>query len=88
MLLLQVVTKKKYIQLANLRSVVAIKHNKSIIARHGIPLNVVTDNGPQFNSAEFKSFANEYEFNHIASSPNYPHSNGQIECKNSEKHPE
>ena len=31
-------------------------------ARHGIPEEVIYDNGPQFNYKEFKNFANKYEF--------------------------
>ena len=30
---------------------------KQHFARHGIPLIIMTDNGPQFTAAEFKHFA-------------------------------
>lgn len=52
---------------------------KSIFARHGVPMEVFTDNGPQFSSAEFKQFAEEWEFVHTTSSPHYPRSNGLVE---------
>ena len=52
---------------------------KSIFARHGIPSVLVTDNGPQFSSYEFKKFASIYSFKHITSSPRYPQSNGLME---------
>lgn len=52
---------------------------KSIFARHGIPDEVVSDNGPQFSSAEFRTFAQNWEFIHTTSSPGFPQSNGQSE---------
>uniref|UniRef100_A0A8C6NRG0 Gypsy retrotransposon integrase-like protein 1 n=1 Tax=Nothobranchius furzeri TaxID=105023 RepID=A0A8C6NRG0_NOTFU len=52
---------------------------KSIFARHGIPDVVVSDNGPQYASAEFKEFAKRWEFKHITSSPTHAQSNGQAE---------
>ncbi|UYV70824.1 K02A2.6-like [Cordylochernes scorpioides] len=55
-----------------------ILHCKSIFARHGIPEEVRSDNGPQFG-LEFKKFAKEYGFHHITSSPRFPQSNGFIE---------
>lgn len=56
-----------------------IQHMKSIIARHGIPQEIFTDNGPQFAAAEFKQFADKYGFRHKTSSPHYPQSNGEAE---------
>ena len=38
-----------------------------------------SDNGPQFSAQEFARFANEWDFSHITSSPNYPQSNGLVE---------
>ena len=52
---------------------------KCIIATHGIPDLVVSDNGPQFASEEFKEFGRSYNFNHVTSSPNYPAVNGEAE---------
>ena len=52
---------------------------KSIFARHGIPDTVVTDNGPQYSSNEFKIFAESYKFFHVTSSPYYPKGNGEAE---------
>ena len=49
------------------------------MARHGILDKIVSDNGPQFISQEFKKFKDLYEFDHVTSSPTYLHSNGKVE---------
>ena len=56
-----------------------IQHTKSIFARFGIPKIVISDNGPQYSSCEYKKFAKEWGFHHDASSPKYPKSNGLVE---------
>ena len=56
-----------------------INHLKAIFARHGIPETVISDNGPQYSSAEFAKFAEDWGFTHITSSPKYPQSNGEAE---------
>ena len=52
---------------------------KSWFARHGLPKVVVSDNGPPFGSSAFQSFSEEWDFQHVTSSPRYPHSNGRVE---------
>ena len=56
-----------------------IKHTKSIFARHRIPKTVISDNGPQFSSKEYKEFARKWEFQHTTSSPYHPEENGKAE---------
>ena len=41
---------------------------KQHFARHGMPDVVITDNGPQFKSADFHNFACDWEFQHHTSS--------------------
>ena len=65
--------------LNNTRSSTIISHVKSIFSRHGIPKIVISDNGPQFSSLEFKQFATKWEFTHTTSIPEYPRSNGMAE---------
>ena len=57
----------------------AIEALKSIFSTHGIPDYVVSDNGPQFASRDFKDFELKYGFTHVTSSPMYPQSNGEAE---------
>lgn len=58
---------------------------KAVFARHGVPNEVFTDNGPQFDNESFKHFAEEWNFVHTTSSPRYPQSNGLVEKSDSEE---
>ena len=66
-------------RLSQLTSEEIITHTKSIFARHGIPEEVVSDNGPQFSAEAYAKFARDYQFKHTTSSPLYPQSNGEVE---------
>ena len=50
-----------------------------MFARHGIPVTVIYDNGPQFSSHKYRSFTKDWQFSHITSSPCYPRANGLAE---------
>ena len=47
--------------------------------RSGAPDVIWSDQGPQFMSHSFQTFAKEWGFKHITSSPTYPQSNGKAE---------
>lgn len=66
-------------QLQSTSSKAVISYLKTVFARHGVPCELFTDNGPQFSSCEFASFAREWGFKHSTSSPTYPKSNGLAE---------
>ena len=67
------------VTLPNLQSGTVISKLKSMFSRFGIPKKIVTDNGTQFSSLEFKNFSEKWEFVHVTSSPLYPRSNGLAE---------
>ena len=52
---------------------------RALFARYGVPDILMTDNGPQFRSAEFPTFSKVWGFQHQTSSPHYPQSNGKAE---------
>ena len=50
-----------------------------MFVRFGLPDVLVTDNGPQFASAEFAVFVKQKDITHVTSSPHYAQSNGKYE---------
>ncbi len=45
----------------------------------GVTPRIVSDNGPQFISKDFKAFIRETQMTHVRTSPYYPQSNGKAE---------
>ena len=52
---------------------------KNIFATHGLPVSLVTDNGPQFTSDEFESYMKFCGIKHVKSPPYHPQTNGEAE---------
>ncbi len=48
-------------------------------ARHGLPEQLVTDNGSQFIAEEFEVFTKQNRIKHVRSAPYHPASNGLVE---------
>lgn len=56
-----------------------IRAMKGQFARYGIPDELITDNGPPFESHEYSRVAREYGFTIVKSSPYYSRGNGKAE---------
>ena len=67
------------IKLDNLSSKTTITCLKGLISRYGFIDEIISDNGPQFSSMEFKTFSTEFGFKHVTSSPHFAQSNVQAE---------
>ena len=52
---------------------------KNHFAHYGCPNRLISDNGPQFVSSEFRKFANDWDFEHRTSSPGNSKANGKVE---------
>ncbi|XP_048622693.1 uncharacterized protein LOC125591858 [Brassica napus] len=55
---------------------------KNIITRHGVPYEIVTDNGSQFISTRFEPFWEKWKIRLNKSTPRYPQCNSQAETIN------
>jgi len=62
------------------RAEVVVDNTKRHFARHGVPDTVITDNGPQFVAHDYATFAREWEFHHVTSSPYHSQANGKAEA--------
>ena len=52
----------------------------AIFSRFGLPEIIVTDNGSQFTSDQFKAFCNKNGIRHVRVAPYHTTSNGKTEC--------
>ena len=66
-------------ELPNTLASAVVNATKQQFARHGVPMIVHTDGGPQFMSKEFRWFEKAWEFQHTVSSPYNSRSNGKAE---------
>ena len=66
-------------ELKKANSANVIQATKEAFARHGIPVQVVSDNGSQYKSHDYRKFSKNWQFLHKTSSPKYPRSNGLAE---------
>ena len=66
-------------RLYDTKSSTVIKKLKAHLARYGIPKQLVSDNGPQFDSHEFKTFTKSWGIEHTTTSPHHSKANGKVE---------
>ena len=67
-------------RLYNAKSSTVIKKLKAHLARYDIPKQLVTDNGPQFVSDEFRKFTEGWGIEHTKTSPHRSQANGKCEA--------
>lgn len=67
------------IAVSSMTSLTVINALRRLFATHGLPDAVVSDNGPQFTSAEFREFLEANLIRHVTSAPFHPSTNGQAE---------
>ena len=58
---------------------VIINRMKSCFAVHGLPEEIVTDNGPQFVAEEFDSYLRDHSITHRRVTPYWPQANSEVE---------
>ena len=58
------------------KTIAVLRH---LFATYGLPEQIVSDNGPQFVSDEFKTFLQKNGVKHIRCAPYHPSSNGAVE---------
>ncbi|KIH64332.1 integrase core domain protein [Ancylostoma duodenale] len=67
------------IEMSNSSATKTVKALKSLFARYGLPQTIVSDNGTQFTSEQFKAMCDEGGIVHIKTAPYHPQSNGQAQ---------
>ncbi len=66
-------------KLSDTSTTTVVHHLKGHIARYGIMETLITDNGPQYSSLEFRNFTKAYHIQHKTSSPLHQQGNGLAE---------
>ena len=66
-------------KLSRLNTSAVTRELSELFARYGAPDVIVSDNGPQFASAEFQEFCATWGVDAVTSSPRYARSNGKAE---------
>ena len=56
---------------------------ENMFSRHGLPMTLRSDNGPQFKSDEFRDYCAEKGIVHLKTTPKWAQANGEVERQNS-----
>lgn len=84
MILLVIDSRSKWVEAVPLKhatagTTITIMTRCDIFRRSGIPCVIISDNGPQFTSYEFKAFLQRNTIRHFTTAPYYPQSSGLAE---------
>ena len=74
--------KSKWLEVLRMSSTTAaatVQALRFVFVTHGMPEEIVSDNGPQFIAQEFKHFLKCNNIKQILSAPYHPASNGEAE---------
>ena len=66
-------------EMSNTSTTQTIAIFRKLFATYGLPEQMLSDNGPQFSSAEFEQFMKGNRVKHIRCAPYHPSSNGAVE---------
>ncbi|CAL1586203.1 unnamed protein product [Knipowitschia caucasica] len=55
---------------------------ENIFSRHGLPVSIRSDCGPQFLSTQFQDFCKENGIQHVKTTPKWAQANGEVERQN------
>ena len=65
--------------LDTLATLTLVKQLKQVFAILGVPVTLISDNGPSYGSTGFHQFTQAWDFQHLRSSPHYPKSKGKAD---------
>ncbi|XP_015748661.1 PREDICTED: uncharacterized protein K02A2.6-like [Acropora digitifera] len=63
-------------------TVKVIDNLEEIFSRHGLPITIKSDNGPQFISGEFQEYCVQNGIVHLKTTPKWPQANQEVERQN------
>jgi len=82
MYLLGICSYSKWLEVVPMKSTTSertVDETRKLCSQHGIPDQIVTDNGPQFIAEEYDTFCKSNGIKHTLTPPYHPESNGQAE---------
>ena len=63
-------------------TVKVIDNLEEIFSRHGLPITIKSDSGPQFISGELQEYCVQNGIVHLKTIPKWPQANGEVEQQN------
>jgi len=72
----------EYAIMTSTTTVKVIDNLEEIFSRHGLPITIKSDNGPQFISGEFQEYCVQNGIVHLKTTPKWPQANGEVEQQN------